>query len=69
MFQLGGKPLRAFPPVFAVCCAYHLFAAGDQIPYIFEQLPLAMVPFDSLCDAPRLQPEMFFLSGTCPDRK
>ena len=26
----------------------------------FEQLPPAVVPFDSLCHAPRLQPEMFF---------
>ena len=29
-----------------------------------EQLPLAIVPLDSLRDAPHLQPELYFLPGT-----
>ena len=43
------KPLRDFPPVFAVCCAHNLFAESEQIPH--------------------LQPEKYFLPGTCPGRK
>ncbi|MBO5171261.1 MAG: hypothetical protein J6B70_11060 [Oscillospiraceae bacterium] len=67
--SLVGKSLRAFPTVFAVCRAHNLFAIGEQIPYIMEQLPLAIVPLDSLRDAPHLQPEMYFLPGTRPGRK
>ncbi|MDD6856534.1 MAG: hypothetical protein PUD66_08960, partial [Oscillospiraceae bacterium] len=63
-FELVEKPLRAFPPAFAVCRAHNLFAVGEQIPYIMEQLPLAIVQLDSLRDAPHLQPEMYFLPGT-----
>ena len=33
-YELVEKPLRAFPPVFAVCCAHNLFAIGEQIPHL-----------------------------------
>ena len=58
------KNLRAFPPVFSGCRAHDLFAVGEQIPYIMEQLPLAIVPLDSLRDAPHLQPEKCFRPRT-----
>ena len=67
--ELVEKPLRAFPPAFAVCRAHNLFAVGEQIPYIMEQLPLAIVPLDSLRDAPHLQPEKCFRPRTRRGRK
>ena len=36
---------------------------------IIEQLPLAIVNFDSLRDAPHLQPVKYLTSGTCPEVK
>ena len=62
--SLSKNPFGLFRQFFAVCCAHNLFAIGEQIPYIMEQLPLAIVPLDSLRDAPHLQPEMYFLPGT-----
>ena len=36
--ELGGKPLRAFPPGFAVCCAHNLPANGRQIPHLQPEM-------------------------------